>query len=1842
MKAIAKNEVGFGFVSQAPLVRQTFKLFPTLGTTVPLKVYEFRGNTLIWKDQKKFTSVSIEVTHLPFVAVGKTLDLIVRKGSQTLVTTAIVRMRVALPPYSFEEDPLGVNVQTTLSVTFPPFASGEGQVEMDVFTPAYPAKLVTVFLAYFEYPKPRFSRILDSSGTLAGGYQVDILISESVRAESRYGAGIVNFLSTETSRIQVVFNDTNVATGLTRILSISPDPEYVKITMTVTVPGNDIEGHVPVGLKINGIIMTMDTPIVFRFRGPWIALAIPRDGLTTGNQAASFLVQDAGAMVLTNLTVTINNLPCTVPTLPAFSDKQMLIELTTPQFSASMAGSTHVVITLKRSGFSDLVIHDREAYTLVIPPDPVLLEASIRVQGRVAGQVWVSRTAATSVQLTVRYFIPLSGSTLSVKIGGWNASAVTFESTGPIDDIRKASTTVSFLTPTNKVEGKYSIVVLSSTGSRAESSAGVIEFVDLSRPRIDSVSQSESRASGGAVVLVGVTGFCKGLSMTCVPSFAAGASFEMPDNSTKAAVVLGAVSLTAWQRNFLPQVPSFGDFINGLGPAYSAQFNLTVSSLEANVKANSGDGVTTAANSFVLAVLTPTVAAASSANLIISSSNGNTNTFSPFQFTAAPEGGARVTSFLPSEGLANNRGRLFVTLENFQPVYRRSEVLVLFGAEVLDSDDVRIESSSLASSTVSMIYPNSAPVLRTVSLTPGVMNVSTLLVQPLTSNKASFKFNFIDTRPKLVLSNPFEVYSTGGDTITAFVLNLGVLGLKASEIAVSVQLADTAAMSVTTGVAASFVQSPAPPPITKTATVSFPAPAVMCTAPDGCMATVTLRYVNGGAVSFAYKYLSTPTGAAIMAFSPSTGESSGGFAILAYLTNMKQVSAASAIKVKVAGVQLAATKVTSVISNRVQTLVTFIAPFQSSGGNKQIQVWETGREANTATAAFSYIDVNKAAILYSDPAQGDSELTTLVNVGVENLGSIISSPAGLSLAVTSAISGVGVTVDRIIGSTTSITHLLLRVSASPVVISTNTKVLIAIKPDRGTPLKTSTVTFTYLPAGQPRVVSFSPSSAYEVGLVEMRISVANFPSGTSPPTAGDVLVVFIMGVSNVTASFLTYKKDSGTRAAVEITAIIPRGTVGSLTPQLLVQSKSVLVSLGSTFTYNQMPKVALTSIVPSRGKIVDITAVGITLNNFPAPLAAFDIVISVNKIEARVVAFARADASLDARAVQTMIVYAEMPCCSDDIVAGKVEVWAYHRSFPRDASPPAALFEYYNPDMPSVIKVEGDTQGPSAQGNNVKMSMMTLVRLTLLNVPLSVTRVDQIKATVPGVTASAALVTVPIKFLSVQTSGQADVRLQLPASQSSGVSVVTLNFPSDLTTTFEVRYYNDLQPVITSVDPTVGKWTGGSTLRISVANFPVMTSPDQATVKFGLEGASFGTIVSILKSSGLETQLIVLTPAYFGALQAGTVEVQVGVTSVQNSNKAAVNGRFSFEKLAPSLESVSISKGSSFGGDQLRINLKNFPAGTTASAVVVEFDTSFVDASQITIPLSNTDRTQVVVTTPPFDPPSTVYCRVYLRASGRGSSDRLKFSYTFIDTRLPSMHLPVPRFACIGRPSVSKTFFVLLFADLSKPANYTHPTPIVTYAPTEGTATPWTVTSYQASTHEAAAMVVASTATSVAASSSGEITMLAGSKSVSFAFELRDCAQVALVSASPRKGVSLGGGDVQVRIANMPINEQLANGGITASFGSTSGQVVTAQKVVPDPTIYPDAPTNEWDVYLTITSPAIDMIGSVTVTLKTGSAQVTFEYASWSHAISKSSAPHSNWRWEAWYSIPFISRRPPP
>ena len=186
----------------------------------------------------------------------------------------------------------------------------------------------------------------------------------------------------------------------------------------------------------------------------------------------------------------------------------------------------------------------------------------------------------------------------------------------------------------------------------------------------------------------------------------------MPDWSKAAASVLGAASLQSWlardaSRNQLEGTTSLGDFLNGLGAAYAGQVDLTVRTLKASVDANGpSDGVTKDFNSFIVALVTPAGAATSSAKLRITSSTSNANTYEPFSFTAAPSGAAIVASFSPDEGLANKRGRLFISLSNLQPVYRRAEAIVLFGSQVTAPDDIRIESSSSLSTIISLVYPN--------------------------------------------------------------------------------------------------------------------------------------------------------------------------------------------------------------------------------------------------------------------------------------------------------------------------------------------------------------------------------------------------------------------------------------------------------------------------------------------------------------------------------------------------------------------------------------------------------------------------------------------------------------------------------------------------------------------------------------------------------------------------------------------------------------------------------------------------------------------------------------------------------------------------------------------------------------------------------------------------------------------------------------------------------------------------------------------------------------------------------------------------------------------------------
>jgi hypothetical protein len=53
---------------------------------------------------------------------------------------------------------------------------------------------------------------------------------------------------------------------------------------------------------------------------------------------------------------------------------------------------------------------------------------------------------------------------------------------------------------------------------------------------------------------------------------------------------------------------------------------------------------------------------------------------------------------------------------------------------------------------------------------------------------------------------------------------------------------------------------------------------------------------------------------------------------------------------------------------------------------------------------------------------------------------------------------------------------------------------------------------------------------------------------------------------------------------------------------------------------------------------------------------------------------------------------------------------------------------------------------------------------------------------------------------------------------------------------------------------------------------------------------------------------------------------------------------------------------------------------------------------------------------------------------------------------------------------------------------------------------------------------------------------------------------------------------------------------------------VSAVKATPDFSIFPDAPTNEWDLYVTVKMPAMTNTGSTPVTIASGSKSVSFDF----------------------------------
>eukprot|EP00961_Rhodomonas_salina_P167134 2252251-Rhodomonas_salina.1 len=237
-----------------------------------------------------------------------------------------------------------------------------------------------------------------SAGPLGGGNRVRVEILEPRGQETRQGAGITNFLDASLSSIGIAFNRTLTANVLSKdLIGLS-----VSIIFRPPASPNADDEFVPVTFTLNGAVIAMSSPVIYKYRGAFIDTVVPRDGLTTGGATVTVIVRDLGTINLNtiqNLQLTFNGIAQTIDfgASSVASAEQTILTATT---TGGARGPVDVRVTFDRPGAASIALFAPALFTYILPPPMEIVTSSIRVPSRAAGQVWVATTASGGTEVT--------------------------------------------------------------------------------------------------------------------------------------------------------------------------------------------------------------------------------------------------------------------------------------------------------------------------------------------------------------------------------------------------------------------------------------------------------------------------------------------------------------------------------------------------------------------------------------------------------------------------------------------------------------------------------------------------------------------------------------------------------------------------------------------------------------------------------------------------------------------------------------------------------------------------------------------------------------------------------------------------------------------------------------------------------------------------------------------------------------------------------------------------------------------------------------------------------------------------------------------------------------------------------------------------------------------------------------------------------------------------------------------------------------------------------------------------------------------------------------------------
>ena len=1549
------------------------------------------------------------------------------------------------------------------------------------------AKSVSFSIQYFMYPKGSILGINPYNGPIQGGTLINLLIKDYEGPRTKAGAGLNTLFA-------AVFDDRpmSIEFSVQGSKSLVSDfhPHNITLGRLQDDSSRTFHLHVPfpasptnkAGVAIIRILVSGEeiafnedqAQLRFEYIGAKILSLIPASAYLnpgSGGATVSLNVANLGRGLTPKIAFNGKPAPVTSMADPVPNDLGTVtsIKVSVPEMPFSDVGAVNV--TLWHSTLEETL---ESVFEYAMPPRPVIDVDSISIAGNKA--LWAPASAkGYAGSLIIENLSPkygISYDEVSLFFASKSATVNGYLQLG-------ADSKITFTTPDRMAPGLVSCnvtvlkegQVVASIMNFANGDQFVIQFRDLSEPRVLGIAPTEGPARGGTILMVSMLSFTELIASGSVEA-KIGTS-----NVTMIPTVLGVMSVQDWEeRNVeydtIISIPVISEFLVGVNDGTQQEINSLVSETISAIEQESFDPDVGKAEAGFAFLQLPSATVhgrrlmSNTLKTEVSVTVGNITVKSSFVYVAPPQGVARVSAATERGDLVvglDGNARITVLLSNFEIVYKPRDITVLLGDFELQV--ARLLYSTRDETKLYVTAPRNSA---------GLFNMK-LSNKYAASNTAEITVEYVDLRvPEVTSFYPSLLYQTGGEVITAVVSLLPAVEIETLEIDFfsisSSSMAKMASISPT-----HLVREGGIPP-EDTAYVTF-------TAPAGIIGRAQFVIRAGGKASTCpetkqtcqtFEYLKLPmTPPALKQFSPSVASSLGGTSMSISLTNFREVEDVSDIRIHLqvgqsgnplcsqntsslhcfrAGIQWSLSSRLQLVSNKIETRITFVAPAipdHMGGQIGQLRIWDVKNHTNSTLAGIMPIyfrDDSIAEVIYLYPSSVKADRISAIEVFVKRIGQISDADQinvfvayDSSCNIWSEVAGMGSICVLNNGPEESKNSLSTNYELLNTAVTTGNgglvvkfqvynknaqvgKINITVANCERIKLATDacskkTVTFTldFRHPQAPFIELVEPLSVSTDGRVPVNIFVDNLPASASTT---NILAEFQTNATIIAIDIRAATDFAGLNRAV-VTVLAPSSaSAGTSTPSLRIPTLSISLKFPQDFSYKMPPFPTLSSFNPSSASLTAASPVRLLVQNFPGVTSASDIVVEFkwpgqDPAQVSVVGYMQVDNTKFVTAIQDYFIDVDSPTGSF-VKEGTVGVTVYHIGY-RSRSSTKSGFKFIDITLPQVDNMRTDAATSGVDSVLVQMSKSTEVTISVKNArePIFAIQVDgkardlmlrqyfASQRVARAVFSSSARASKDTIYGFVLFSSSCEATCTSACCEASTCAKVC----GCRTSCFKLVYYDDLAPKVSLVTGTIGTEMGGTAVSIKIHNFPVVEPSQDVSAQVGaLFDSAMNARVFVQSSSKSETSLVVETTEIdLRGQLSRTVLLQIYLIS---NPSQTVSIDYLVKESVPAVTGLVLpSRGTDKGGVLTSVRIKYFPYPTEC---IIQFGEVSVNETSITVSAASTKQMSTISFFTPATGPGVFTVRVTPKVCPNCGKN-VEFSFTQVDSSLPVVLEPLPR-----------------------------------------------------------------------------------------------------------------------------------------------------------------------------------------------------------------------------------------